>query len=528
MVFLSRCTERRWQGRGKSSYDLQLPDDLVPEPSPRGDVAVDEERRLFYVASTRARDRLVYTWARSYPQPSSEEACTSFLTMAMSLRGGAVLSKDVPVESSLSVRPPRPAGQPVLQRLSIAVSDLAVFRSCPRRYDYLRRWHLPVRTDARTWYGTMIHEVLRSAATRRMSGEDISADAVASMWQRPGSSRKGQRGAMRTCARMARNSYAATSSHPGWIDTIIDQVESRSSSRSTTRTRPVASTVSTIESDGIPTVVDYKTGRPKDEVALRADLQLRAYAVGLAQREQADEVAVEFHYLQGAVTRVIADKGLLRRAHGHLSATARELATARARGRSRRSRHGGSVSAATSARCVMRGGPRRWRTDGGPLGSDPSGGRNEKGGLRAALPFLKPMLGYGMLMVQSPRPCVAASTEPAPGLSRRSFTEVFGRFDPSRDHAVWTPPPALAMKAPMSVASMSIPSAKTSASLGTSGRLPEMFFQVVPPFVGLEHMADTATRDPAARIAVVDGKHVRGLVGSTVRPAIKRPGRFDA
>jgi CRISPR/Cas system-associated exonuclease Cas4 (RecB family) len=84
--------------------------------------------------------------------------------------------------------------------------------------------------------------------------------------------------------------------------------------------------------DRIPTVVDYKTGRPKDEGALRTDLQLRAYAVGLAQREHADEVAVEFHYLQGAVTRVIADKGFLRKAHGHLSATARELALASSTG----------------------------------------------------------------------------------------------------------------------------------------------------------------------------------------------------
>ncbi len=170
-VFLSRCTERRWQGRSTSSSDLQLPDDLVPEPPPPGDVAVDEERRLFYVASTRARDRLVYTWARSYPQPSSEESCTPLLTMAMSLRGGSVLSRDLPADITVAVRAPRPTGSPVLQRLSIAVSDLGVFRNCPRRYNYLRRWHLPVRTDARSWYGTMVHEVLRSAATRRMAGE---------------------------------------------------------------------------------------------------------------------------------------------------------------------------------------------------------------------------------------------------------------------------------------------------------------------------------------------------------------------
>jgi CRISPR/Cas system-associated exonuclease Cas4 (RecB family) len=119
---------------------------------------------------------------------------------------------------------------------------------------------------------------------------------------------------------------------PGWTDTTIDQVE-----------EPVTISLDHADAagrfdrvdtriDGIPTVVDYKTGRPKEEPALRSDLQLRAYAVGLAQREQTDAVAVEFHYLQGAVTRVIADKAFLRKAHGHLSATARELALASSTG----------------------------------------------------------------------------------------------------------------------------------------------------------------------------------------------------
>ena len=173
MVVLSRCTERRWQGRSASSFDLQLPDDLVPEPPPPGDHAVDEERRLFYVASTRARDRLIYTWARSYPQPSSEEACTSFLTQAMSFRG-EILAKEVPVDSTIAVRAPRPTGTPMLQRLAIAVSDLGVFRSCPRRYNYQRRWHLPVRTDARSWYGTTDPRgppLSRNAADGRRGGQ---------------------------------------------------------------------------------------------------------------------------------------------------------------------------------------------------------------------------------------------------------------------------------------------------------------------------------------------------------------------
>ena len=219
-----------------------------------------------------------------------------------------VLTKEVPADTSVAVRAPRPPGTATLQRLSIAVSDLGVFRSCPRRYDYQRRWHLPVRTDARDWYGTMIHEVLRSAATQRMAGVSVTGDSVAAMWQVAWEQSRGPKGRHADLRAHGEAQLRGYVESPGWTDTAIDHVEEPV--MISLDHADVAGRFDRVDrrADGIPTVVDYKTGRPKDEAALRADLQLRAYAVGLAQREQTDDVAIEFHYLQGAVTRVIADK----------------------------------------------------------------------------------------------------------------------------------------------------------------------------------------------------------------------------
>ena len=205
----------------------------------------------------------------------------------------------------------------------------------------------------------MIHEVLRSAATRRMAGEDVSGDVAAAMWQAAWEQSRGPKGRHAELREHGEEQLRRYLELAGWTDTTIDQVE-----------EPVTINLDHADaagrfdrvdtrSDGIRTVVDYKTGRPKDEGALRADLQLRAYAVGLAQREQTDEVAVEFHYLQGAVTRVVADKGFLRKAHGHLSATARELALASRLDHFRRSRRDGNASAVISARCATKGARRR-------------------------------------------------------------------------------------------------------------------------------------------------------------------------
>ena len=198
----------------------------------------------------------------------------------------------------------------MLERLSIAVSDLGVFRSCPRRYNYQRRWRLPVRTDARSWYGTMIHEVLRSAATQRMAGEVVTPDSVAAMWQTAWEQSHGPKGTHADLRAHGDEQLRRYVESPGWTDTVINSVEEPINI--SLDYADVAGRFDRVDTrfDGIPTVIDYKTGRPKDEGALRADLQLRAYAVGLAQREQAQQVAIEFHYLQGAVTRVIADKGI--------------------------------------------------------------------------------------------------------------------------------------------------------------------------------------------------------------------------
>ena len=60
-VFLLRSDAGKFsQGRSAPAV-LEFPDELMKEERPRGDFHVQEERRLFYVALTRARDRLTIT-----------------------------------------------------------------------------------------------------------------------------------------------------------------------------------------------------------------------------------------------------------------------------------------------------------------------------------------------------------------------------------------------------------------------------------------------------------------------------------
>ena len=325
IVFLGHCITAAWSGRARGPFDIQLPDALVPEPAPLGDAAIDEERRLFYVASTRARDRLVFTWARHYPRLWSSQTVTPFL--APVLEHGAVGRRVVDAAPAVS-RPARAPGTPVPVHPSLGVSDLRVFKECPRRFEYRAIWKLPARDTAQSWYGTMIHEVLRTGAVQRNAGLDAGADALARLWQEAWEASRGPKGEHPELRALGEEQLRRYAESPAWRDARIESVEDRVVVA--VNGAEVVGRFDRVDADGgAPTVIDYKTSRPRAAESLKRDLQVRAYAVAISQRSRRDDVAVELHYLQTAeVARVEFDREFLDRSHRQLSATTDELVRA--------------------------------------------------------------------------------------------------------------------------------------------------------------------------------------------------------
>jgi DNA helicase-2/ATP-dependent DNA helicase PcrA len=328
VVVVAGCVDQRWPGRGGGlPAVLTLPDELVPEPPPSGDGVVDEERRLFYVAATRARDRLVITRARRYPRSYGDEPPTRFLAP---LAGAAVATAvDLPHVPSVPAPRARPRGSAVPVSIEVSVADLRDFRECPRRYEYRRRYRMPARTSVQSWYGVLVHAVLEQAARMRLAGETVDAERLVELWQESWAAAhgpKGVHGALRAYGAESLRRYARTAA---WVEARPAGVE-----------RPFVLEVDAGEvrgrfdrvddrDDGVPTVVDYKTGPPRSADSAARDLQVRAYAVALAQQRRVDRVAVELHQLQTAETvRVVLEGSTLRRAHAHLSLNATDLSRA--------------------------------------------------------------------------------------------------------------------------------------------------------------------------------------------------------
>ncbi|MBV8196419.1 MAG: ATP-dependent helicase [Candidatus Dormibacteraeota bacterium] len=325
IVFLARCTGAMWAGRPGGPYDIQLPDELVPEPAPVGDAAVDEERRLFYVASTRARDRLVFAWSKHYARAWSRQQATPFLATVFD---SPISTVDVENAPPVARRPRRAVGTPVPQRPTLAVSDLRVFKSCPRRFEYRAIWKLPVRDTVQSWFGTLVHEVLRVAATQRANGVDVNGDLVEHLWHEAWEASRGPKGLHAELRTLGAEQLRRYVESDAWREASIEAVEDRVVVP--VQGAEIVGRFDRVDADsGTPTVVDYKTSRPKDADSLARDLQVRAYAVALSQRAKTDHAAVELHYLQtGQVSRVEFDREALDRAFRQLSATTDELVRA--------------------------------------------------------------------------------------------------------------------------------------------------------------------------------------------------------
>jgi DNA helicase-2/ATP-dependent DNA helicase PcrA len=185
VVFLVNCVADRFPSRGRAQ-PLELSDDLVrdKEVLPSGDSHLQEERRLFYVGMTRARDRLVLTSGRDYGRIRARKV-SRFVTEALDEPGvDPGVFRASPVEAIERHAPPA-AGDPpgVLPGLVSAEAPLLVsfrqvddYQTCPLKYKYTHVLRVPLLRDHRVVYGTAVHAGAMEYNRRRARGQAVTLE----------------------------------------------------------------------------------------------------------------------------------------------------------------------------------------------------------------------------------------------------------------------------------------------------------------------------------------------------------------
>ncbi len=163
---------------------LPLPDALVKDLTSGGDFHRQEERRLFYVGMTRAREDVYFTSSQDVGGKRARKP-SLFVSEALDLDASELrLAHSEPLAPVLrhrrageteaeKVEPSELALMgPAAAVLSLSFRQVDDYLTCPLKYRYAHLLHIPVRPHHALIYGNAVHQAIRLYNLNRSLGRD--------------------------------------------------------------------------------------------------------------------------------------------------------------------------------------------------------------------------------------------------------------------------------------------------------------------------------------------------------------------
>jgi DNA helicase-2/ATP-dependent DNA helicase PcrA len=340
-VFLVNLVDKKFPtiSRGEK---ISIPDALIKEKTVADSAShLEEERRLFYVAATRAKEELYLTAAQDYggvrakkaSRFISEMGLVDSVTPEISLSEKNEFLRDlhhlVQREAIVGTEPDRQDAYPLPDKFSF--SQLAAYSTCPLQYKFAFILKIPVSTDkASLIFGRVLHNTLYNfllpvlseqkkiqgdlfanlpptTATQSGQGKNkLSAEPVLSakrlleiyeeFWQPDGYQNKQEREEYYKKGRESLKKFWAA--YQADIPTEILFLEKKFSFR--VGADVIKGTIDRVDklADGTLEIIDYKTGKAKEKLDFNAKRQLILYQLFLEEFLGVKVSALSYYYLE--------------------------------------------------------------------------------------------------------------------------------------------------------------------------------------------------------------------------------------
>ncbi|MDD3102024.1 MAG: UvrD-helicase domain-containing protein [Patescibacteria group bacterium] len=174
-VFVVNLVDRRFPTTERHEA-IEIPPALIKEIIPEGDIHFQEERRLFYVAMTRAKDGLFLTSAENYGGKTVKK-------FSRFLHELGLIDKKFPPEPIPSVKDLRQFLAPKEIMVSsksdyqlptkFSFTQLMAFETCPLQYKFAHILKIPRKGKGSLVFGQSIHNTLQKFLQKYLELKDV-------------------------------------------------------------------------------------------------------------------------------------------------------------------------------------------------------------------------------------------------------------------------------------------------------------------------------------------------------------------
>jgi DNA helicase-2/ATP-dependent DNA helicase PcrA len=325
-VFLLRVNNRAFPATERPRA-FEFPVELMKEGTPAEQFHIQEERRLFYVALTRAEERLTITTVTE--KKGKVPVFIEDILMEPAIKRRDVrqimpklppLGRDDVVQENLwedselfpaaegsarifsriadwaeEFHPPSP------EPLTLSPSALSGYRTCPQRYLFGYLWSLREGPKAAMSFGAVMHTTIKRFVEQLRKGVKLPFDEVQRIFETEWSS-KGFEDAYQEEEYKKDGVEQLRAFHEGMMAELPQALaQEKAFELPLDNNVIIKGRIDQINSLGNKRdveIVDYKTGRPRKDADAKKDLQLSLYALAVREILELEPARLVFHYLQ--------------------------------------------------------------------------------------------------------------------------------------------------------------------------------------------------------------------------------------
>jgi len=309
VVFLVNLVSDHFPTRQRGDV-IDIPEELIKETLPTGDWHQEEERRLFYVGMTRAKDLLYFSHSRDIGGKRVKKVSPFVLEAQDKPKTDATPARLSPVEK-IEKFAPTPA-----RSLQTALFDTSVLKltqgsiddylTCAYKYRYIHILRVPILRHHAIVYGAALHAAVAAFLRSKKNGKNLTLPQVLEVfenaWDSEGFLSIEHEEKRKAQGKLAISSFYRREARNKDIPTLI---EARFDF-------PLKNVIVTGRFDRVDirlgskvTIIDYKSSENIDEDRANAQAkestQLSIYALNYWKRHQIIPEKVTLHFLETGI-----------------------------------------------------------------------------------------------------------------------------------------------------------------------------------------------------------------------------------